>query len=294
MDPEELFQLAEESVQGIGRIRDIKLGMTLICKEIREICPKAPVCRTYPFVRVVKMFPVLVEGLLGEKVLPFHMPLIKESFEVLLLRVGENLSKCGKFPPCLKFRFQREIPPQYLSLVKMAHLDGNVGKDLSHALSAVEDHGFDSEALSFQFDSRVPIYRRILSLHEPEEDVSFQPWRTEDEDAVPSREVGDIGDEDERLRRNGTSVRHGFVEVSSDRLDIGSECPCQLRKRLLAPDVFFPKIQMSALGLFHALKLLPTAYAFIPLDTSPLPILLRLGRTRWAVFFCASYSMVLS
>ena len=109
MDPEELFQLTEESVERIGRIWDIKLGMALIREEIRKIDTEAPVCRTHPFMRVVIVSPIIVEGLLGEEVLPFRVPLVEESFKVFLIRVGENLSECGKFLPRLKFRFRREV-----------------------------------------------------------------------------------------------------------------------------------------------------------------------------------------
>lgn len=294
MDPEKLCNLTEESVEGIGRVWYIDSGIFLKGEQIRKVRPKTVIRGPDLLVRVIEMLPVLIEGLLGRKVLPFHEPLIEELSEIVFTYERECSSDRQKFLPCFEFRFQSEIPSQYRLLMKVAHLDRDIGKDLSHALSAVENHSVDGEALCFQLRPCIPIHRWAFSLYEPEEDVSFQIRRAEDEDTVPSHEERDVGDEDEELRRDGIMIRYGLVEPFPDSLDIESERPCQLRKRLLAPDVFLPKIRMPALRLFRALKLFPAAYALIPLSPSPFPVLFCFGRTCRTAFFCASYSMVLS
>lgn len=136
------------------------------------------------FVRVVKMLPVLIEGLLGKKVLPFCMPLVEELSEIVLTDERERPSDRQQFLPRFEFRFQREIPSQYRFLMEVTHLDGNVRKDLSHALSAVEDDGLKDKSLCFQLFPCFSVHCRIFSTDESPEDILPELRRPEDEHTV--------------------------------------------------------------------------------------------------------------
>jgi len=184
MDPEELFHLAEESVERIGRIRHIESGIFLKGEQVRKVVPKTVIRGPDLLVRVVEMLPVLIEGLLGKKVLPFRIPLVEELSEIVLTDERECPSDRQQFPSRLKLRFQREIPSQYRFLMKVTHLDGNVGKDLSHAFSAVEDDGLKDKSLCFQLFPCFSVHCRIFSADESPEDILPELRRPEDKHTV--------------------------------------------------------------------------------------------------------------
>lgn len=142
------------------------------------------VCGTNLLVRVVPVPPVALECLLFQKIFPPFEPLIKQYSEIFFCHECECFPDGEEFLPCFELRLQREIPSQDRLLMEVAHLDGNVRKDLSHASPAVEDDGSEDEAHLLQLLSRFPVHGRIFSADESPEDILIELRRPEHEHAV--------------------------------------------------------------------------------------------------------------
>lgn len=274
MDTEEFFHLTEESIQCIRRVRYPELGIFLISEQIWEIVFQTVACGSDSFVRVVEMFSITGIRPFLQEMLPLHEPLIEEFFEIVFTNEGERSSDGEQFLSRFELRFRGEVPSQDRLLMEMAHLDGDVRKDLSHASPAVENDRLEGETHLLHFLSHFTIHRRILSSDELPEDIPLQSRSSEHEHSVTAREERDIGGEDEGLRGNLLLFKDDGVELFLDTWNASLILLGKLYERLLVPDVLFPKIQMFTLRLPIVLKLLPASQTFVPLDSVPLSILL--------------------
>ena len=78
MDSYELFHLAEESIERVRRIRHMKFGILPIREQVREIVSETVVRGADFLVRVVPMFPIVLESFFFQEILPFLKPFFEQ------------------------------------------------------------------------------------------------------------------------------------------------------------------------------------------------------------------------
>jgi len=86
------------------------------------------------------------------------MPGIQSGNKAFLAGYTEVFCKHFQFPACLEHRVSRQITGDDLLLMEVAHLDGDIAKDLFDPRSSIENNCFESIPLSFQCNPSLSIY----------------------------------------------------------------------------------------------------------------------------------------
>lgn len=90
----------------------------------------------------------------------------------------------------------------YLLLVKVTHLDGNISKDASDSRSAVNNNSRYFESLALSLSSGLVIRLNSFIINLSPENILFDPIGSKDQDAILTAEVSGIGYNDCFTGRN--------------------------------------------------------------------------------------------
>ena len=228
---------------------------------------------------------VFTESFFLEEILPLLIPFIEHRLKVSLRYERQRFPDGHQFLSGFKLWFGSEIPFQNGFLVEMAHLDRNVRKHFSHAFSAIENDGLDGETVCFQSFPRFSVHVRILSGNKFPEKFPSECRRAKHQHTITARKERNVSNENEWLMVCRFLFKNNGIQVFLNRWNTPMAMSGQLGKRLLAPDIPLPKIQMSALWLVFVLELFSTPQTFVPLNSSSFSILFYLGRMADTMLF---------
>lgn len=141
-----------------------------------------------------------IGGPLSHERRPAIVPYIKDGCKINLMRLTETRDNPLQLDAGLEPRVVCQIARDDLLLVKVAHLNGYVSKELSYAGPAVEDDRFDLASKVFQRPASLPVRFNRLRPDLLDIDVLLQVGCPHDEDAKAPPEEGDIGDENDGPR----------------------------------------------------------------------------------------------
>ncbi len=79
MVPQFVFQVGEQTVQGICRIRDVKFSPLLKNEQMRQVRYKASVCASELFMRIMRLACLFVYSPFIQHMLPFFEPSVRIS-----------------------------------------------------------------------------------------------------------------------------------------------------------------------------------------------------------------------
>ena len=100
----------------------------------------------------------LVSRSLLEEGRPSCMPGIKGSGKILLICFAEECGELFQFNTGLEFRIVRQIPCNDLFLMEVAHLDGDIRKQLSYSRSAIKNDRLNGIPLFLQSNPSLSVY----------------------------------------------------------------------------------------------------------------------------------------
>jgi len=138
-----------------------------------------------------------IGGPLSHERRPAIVPYIKGGCKINLVPLRETRGNPLQLDASLEPRVVCQIAGDDLFLVEVAHLDGDVGEELSYAGPAVEDDRLDLASKVFQRPASLPVRFNRLRPDLPDIDVLLQVGCPHDEDAEAPPEEGDIEDEND-------------------------------------------------------------------------------------------------
>lgn len=128
------------------------------------------------------------------------MPHIKGNGKILLIRFTEGCCKFFQRNAGFQFRVVREVAGNDLLLMEVAHLDGDISKELPHPRPSVEDDRLQRIPHTLQGHSSLPVYINGFALNFLNVHVLLQVWSPYDQDTEAPFEEGNIGDYHDGLR----------------------------------------------------------------------------------------------
>jgi len=285
MDAYQFLQMGKASVKGVRGIGDGKLRILLVGKQIGQIGTYAAICRPQPLMGIVPSSRCRINGSFSEKQGPSVMPGIKGSGKILLMCFAEHCGKFFQFNAGLELRVVCQIPCHDLFLVEVAHLDGDVGEELSYSRSTVKHNGPYTIPLVLQGSSSLPVCINQLVGYFLCVEIFLKMGGTEDADPEISLEECCISNQDNGLRTGHAACRFTTPYPGTNPVLTSSIFDRQMSNGLALIYVFLPQLLFSSLLVLTALKLSSTYDTPVSLPSLICAFLLSVMRTAIGTVF---------
>ena len=200
-----LLECREGTVERVGGVGDVELGILLICKEVGEVRCKRSIRTANVLVgEVPSRLSVLKsgDGLLANERFPTHVPSSERCREGCFVGCRERMDERQKLLARVGLRAACEISPHNLDLVELADLYRNALKHLEETSPSVDHDRFEHPAALFKNGTCVSVVSHEFApdLMPPE---VLREWPgAEDTDAIPAAPEGRVGDDDRWVRCN--------------------------------------------------------------------------------------------
>lgn len=195
------FCMGECTLKAVRGIWNVQLRMPLVCKEVRQISLEAEGGGSKPTMRVVPLVCFGINGSLFEERTPPDVPLIEESRKVSSSAPRKRERNCPQFLPRFKYGVHGQIPRHDFHLMELAHLDGDPGKCLTYAFSAVYDKRLYGESPLGEVGDAPLIHRGRLGHDLLPIQILSGVGIAHDHDTPVSAEEHSVGNDDDRTRQ---------------------------------------------------------------------------------------------
>lgn len=200
MHIEQVFQSAKVTIQRIRSIGNMQVRIALVGKQVRKIDGETPERRADPFVGVLPMPSIGMIGALFEKLTPLSKPQIKQLGKYGFVRNGESECQRAKLLACIKLGSGSKIPSDNCDLMKLAHLNRHVPKNLQQSSFSVYYRCLNDPPRVFQRMSRTIVLLRCFRSDFMEVDILFESCTPYHEDSISATEKGGINNGNDGLR----------------------------------------------------------------------------------------------
>ena len=116
-----LLQVGERSLYLVVRVRHSPAVFSLTGEEIRQVEVQAVHRSSQPLMRIVHLS-VLVEALVSYRILPLFFPFLVILLEICLVSLVQPAHQVFQLPAGVHLGIQRQIPPDNLLHMELAHL----------------------------------------------------------------------------------------------------------------------------------------------------------------------------